>query len=236
VVVTIPAALDVSLLNLVAHEMRAPLTVFRGYLTLLREGSLSDPEEALQVMEAKADELEALAEILVTAARLESAAMPRQPVVFDVAEAVTAAVESVRPQVRLERAQLNVHPASGPTRVAADRSHVVRILGNLLNNSLTYGGRPAHVAVEIRDTSPVEVAVHDNGVGIAPERHERVFERFSRFAGGGAGRASGLGLGLSISRDLAELNGGELLLERSAPGEGSTFVLRLPLVHPGGLV
>jgi signal transduction histidine kinase len=183
VVVTIPAALDVSLLNLVAHEMRAPLTVFRGYLALLREGSLREPEEALQVMEAKAAELEALAEILVTAARLESAAMPRQPVVFDIAEAVTVAVEGVRPRVRLERAQLHVHPASGPTRVEADRSHVVRILGNLLNNSFTYGGRPAHVAVEIRETSPVEVAVHDNGVGIAPERHERIFERFSRFAG-----------------------------------------------------
>jgi signal transduction histidine kinase len=236
VVVTISAAVDVSLLNLVAHEMRAPLTIFRGYLALLREGSLSDPEEALQVMEAKAEELEALAEILVTAARLDSAVMPQQPEIFDVAEAVTAAIESVRPRVRLEQAQLRMHSPSGSMEVAADRSHVVRILGNLLNNSLSYGGRPAHIAVEIRDTSPVEVAVHDNGVGIAPERHERIFERFSRVPEAGAGRASGLGLGLSISRDLAELNGGELLLERSAPGEGSTFVLRLPLARPGRLV
>jgi signal transduction histidine kinase len=236
VVVTIPAALGASLLNLVAHEIRAPLTVFRGYLSLLREGSLADPEEALQVMEAKAEELEALAEILVTAARLEAAAMPRQPEVFDVAEAVTAAVESVLPRVRLERAQLHVRSASGLMRVAADRSHIVRILGNLLNNSLTHGVHPAHVAVGIRETSPVEVAVHDNGVGIAPDRHRRIFERFSRFAEVDASQGSGIGLGLSISRDLAELNGGGLLLERSAPGEGSTFVLRLPLVRPGGLV
>jgi signal transduction histidine kinase len=92
------------------------------------------------------------------------------------------------------------------------------------------------VVVEIRDQSPVEIAVRDSGLGISPGHHGRIFERFSRFAEIAAGRASGLGLGLSISRDLAELNGGELLLERSAPGEGSTFVLRLPLARPGRIV
>jgi signal transduction histidine kinase len=68
-------------------------------------------------------------------------------------------------------------------------------------------------------------------VGIAAEHHARIFERFSRFGEGGPSRVSGLGLGLSISRDLAELNNGELLLERSAPGEGSVFVLRLPAIE-----
>jgi two-component system phosphate regulon sensor histidine kinase PhoR len=231
--VTIPTALDVSLLNLVAHEMRAPLSVLRGYLSLLRDGSLPDSDEALRVMEAKAEELEGLAEILVMAARLESAAMPWQSSVFDVAEAVTTAVESLQPRIRLEQAQIDVLPTSGPMRVAADRSHVVRILGNLLNNSLTYGSRPALIAVEIRETSPVEIAVYDNGIGIEPEWHGRIFERFSRYGDGGQDRASGLGLGLSISRDLAELNGGELLLERSAPGKGSVFVLRLSLAPAG---
>jgi two-component system sensor histidine kinase SenX3 len=77
----------------------------------------------------------------------------------------------------------------------------------------------------------VEIAVHDNGIGIAAERHGRIFERFSRFAAGGVDRPSGLGLGLSISRDLAELNGCQLLLEWSAPGEGSVFVLRFPRVN-----
>ena len=68
------------------------------------------------------------------------------------------------------------------------------------------------------------------GVGIPTEWHGRIFERFSRFAEGGVNRPAGLGLGLSISRDLAELNGGVLLLERSALGEGSVFVFRLPAV------
>jgi len=83
----------------------------------------------------------------------------------------------------------------------------------------------------VRMSSPVEVAVHDRGWGIAPEHQARVFERFSRLTETGAGRHSGLGLGLPISRYLAELNGGSLTLESSAPGKGSVFVLRLPAVH-----
>jgi signal transduction histidine kinase len=92
---------------------------------------------------------------------------------------------------------------------------VVRILGNLLSNSLTYGSRPALIAVETREMSPVEIAVYDNGVGSARVAwtHLRALQSVW---GRRPNRASGLGRGLSISRDLAELNGGEL--ERSAPG------------------
>jgi len=229
--VTATASLDVSVLQLVAHEMRAPLAVLKGYLSMLREDSPGGwpAEEAMPAMEAKVEELEGLAQILVTAARLESAEMPVQLTVFDVAEAVAAAVERAGARARLELAEIEVFPAEGPLWVTADGEHVTRILTNLLNNALTYSSPPALVAVEVRAGSPVEVAVLDGGVGIAPERQERVFERFSRFAEGGANRAPGLGLGLWISRELAVRNGGELCLERSAPGEGSVFVLRLPL-------
>jgi len=82
------------------------------------------------------------------------------------------------------------------------------------------------VSVQIRPGAQVEVAVHDQGTGIAPEVQERIFDRFTRFAESGS--ASGVGLGLSISRKLAESNGGSLVLEASIPGQGSVFVLRLP--------
>jgi signal transduction histidine kinase len=229
VTVTSATTLDVSLLNLVAHEMRAPIAVLKGHLSMLRDGSLNDPVEAMEVMEAKAEELESLTEILVTAARLESTDLPRELDMFDVAEAVDVAVQNVQPRARLEQATVDVYAAGRQLWIMADRQHVARVLTNLLNNALSYSSRPASVAVEIRDLSPVEVAVHDGGIGIPPEYQGRIFERFSRFVEPGAARASGLGLGLSISRDLAELNGGELVLERSAPGGGSTFVLRLPL-------
>jgi two-component system sensor histidine kinase SenX3 len=73
----------------------------------------------------------------------------------------------------------------------------------------------------------VEVAVVDRGHGIPRDQHGRVFERFHRVDVGPARTAAGLGLGLTISQELARLNGGDLVLERSAPGQGSVFVLRL---------
>ncbi len=225
--------IDTGLLNLVAHEIRGPLTVFKGYLDLLRDAPADDSLRAGAVvaMTAKAAELEELADILITAARMESADPPREPTVFDVFDAVKLALERIAPRAWLEQADVVVFPTTGPVWVQADRSHVVRILTNLLNNGLTYSDPPAEVEVEVRASSPVEVAVHDRGRGIAPKHHARVFERFSRLPETGAGRYEGLGLGLPISRYLAELNGGGLALESSAPGEGSVFVLRLPAVN-----
>lgn len=221
--------LDTSLLNLVAHEMRGPLATFKGYLSMLREDQADDSlrQGAVLAMEAKTEELEELADLLVTAARLESPHPPHEPIVFDVAEAVRLAGERLAPRAWLEQAEVVLLPIEAPIWVTADRGQVTRILINLLNNGLTYSNRPAEVGIEIRRTSPVEVAVHDRGWGIAPEHQARIFERFTRFASD-AGQQSGLGLGLSISRHLAALNEGSLILERSALGEGSVFVLQLP--------
>jgi signal transduction histidine kinase len=199
---------------------------------MLKDGSIGEATfwDVLRIMEEKTEELEGLADILSTAARLESANLPHQPITFDVASAVNTAIERITPRAQLEQATVDVYATDGPVWVSADPAHVIHILAILLNNALTYSSPKADVVVEVRPTSPVEIAVHDQGVGIPQEWHGRIFERFSRFAEGGVNRPAGLGLGLSISRDLAELNGGVLLLERSAPGEGSVFVLRLPPV------
>ena len=166
------ATLDLSLLNLVAHEMRAPLTIFKGYVSMLRDGSIDDSTfwDVLRVMEEKTEELEGLAEILSTAARLESANLAHQPVTFDVTSAVNTAVERIMPRAQLEQATVDLYAIDGPVWVSADPAHVTRILTNLLNNALTYSSPPADVVVEIRPGSPVEIAVHDQGVGIPKEQ------------------------------------------------------------------
>jgi signal transduction histidine kinase len=137
----------------------------------------------------------------------------------------------VEARAQLEDASVRVFGTADPVWVYADRCQVSRVLTNLLGNAMTYSPPPADIVVEIRATAPAEVLVHDRGVGIPPERQGRIFERFVRYAEGGVSRPAGLGLGLPLSRDLAELNGGQLLLERSAPGAGSTFLLRLPVAQ-----
>jgi signal transduction histidine kinase len=219
-------------LNLAAHELRTPLAVIRGYLSLLEDGTYPVPDrtraEAVETLVSKAQELESLVESLVMAARLEGGTLPRSVGELDVVQAVREAVDRVLPRARLEDASIDVHGPEAGLVARADRGHVARILDNLLNNALTHSSRPAAVSIELRRCEPVEVAVADQGHGIPADQHDRVFERFHRVDRGASRAAPGLGLGLSLSRELARLNGGALLLESSAPGCGSVFVLRLP--------
>jgi signal transduction histidine kinase len=220
-------------LNLAAHELRTPLAVIRGYLSLLEDGTYPVPdrtrEEAVDTLVRKAQELESLVETLVMAARLEGGTLPSAVTPIDLTEAVREAVDRARPRARLEGAQIDVSAPESGVVARADRSHIARILDNLLNNALTYSDSPACVTVELRPRDPVEVAVRDLGQGIPADHHDRVFERFHRVDGASVRAGGGLGLGLSISRELAHLNGGALELERSTPGSGSVFVLRLPV-------
>jgi two-component system sensor histidine kinase SenX3 len=112
--------------------------------------------------------------------------------------------------------------------VKGDPDHIARILDNLVNNALTYSAKAPEVRIEVRRARKAVIRVVDNGLGIAADDHERIFERFYRVESS-ASLHSGTGLGLYISRELAEAQGGSLDLESSAAGKGSTFRLTLPL-------
>jgi signal transduction histidine kinase len=220
-----------SFLNLAAHELRTPLAVIKGYLSMLEDGTFQVPGEtgeAVAILVAKARELESLVEALLVTARLETGGVPPRPDRLDAGEAVRQALDRIAPRARLEGARLEARLAEDQAIVHADGGHVARILDNLLNNALTYSHSPARVTVAVRRRGAVEIVVRDQGMGIPADQHDRVFERFHRLDSDSSRFSPGLGLGLSISRELALVNDGSLCLEASAPGEGSTFVLRLP--------
>ncbi|HEY4025099.1 MAG TPA: HAMP domain-containing sensor histidine kinase [Candidatus Dormibacteraeota bacterium] len=219
-------------LNLAAHELRTPLAVIKGYLSMLDDGTFEIPDrtrvETVGVLVRKAEELEVLVESLLTTARMEVGGLPQAITEVDVAGAVRQAVDRVAARARLEGARIEVRLPDRPLEIRADADHVGRILDNLLNNALAYSDPPADVTVTIRCGDGVEIVIADRGMGIPAEQHDRVFERFYRIDAEAPAFRPGLGLGLSISRELARANGGDLVLERSTPGAGSTFVLRLP--------
>jgi signal transduction histidine kinase len=215
-------------LDIVAHELRAPLTIVSGYLSMINDGLFGAPSAALrqplETIDAKLSEAQRLVDELLIAARLDNGALPLRPRKIDLADAVQRAVDRARPRVGLLDARIAVDAPRSPVWASADENHVQRILDNLINNALTYGGRPPEVVVTTANHGTPFISVADRGPGVPPEQRPHIFDRFYR----GSESTSGFGLGLYVSRLLAETSRGSLDLDASYAGPGTRFVLRLP--------
>jgi PAS domain S-box-containing protein len=225
-------------LNMAAHELRTPLTVISGYLSMLKDGSLGPAparwQGPIELLAGKAGELGRLVDDLLLTSRLESGGLPTRAERIDLCGLVESAAQRARPRVNLVGGQLEIALPGRPVWVSGDPEQLSRVLDNLVNNAVTYRrpGQPAWVHLQIDPADRLAVvAVDDRGRGVPAEMHERIFERFVR-ADESLDRTSGTGLGLFISRQLAERHGGRVQLERSVPGVGSRFVLQLPLALP----
>ncbi len=223
-------------LNMAAHELRTPLAVIVGYLSMLADGTFGevgvDWNRVLQILNQKGEELNRIVDDLLTASRIEAGTVPGHTVEYDLREVARQAMRKVTPQAELLAAELYVDLPHRPVFVRADPSHLTRIVDNLLNNALAYSrGRPwVRLAVECREEAVL--LVEDHGVGIPPDARERVFEQFVRLESTEEPMQPGTGLGLYISRELARRQGGELVVLDSEPGRGSTLALRLKLSSP----
>jgi len=220
-------------LSIAVHELRAPLTVTGGYLGMAIEGAFGELPKAvkdvLETAQRKTEEAKALADELLTVARMEGKVLAANAERFSVADAVRDAVARARPRATLVKATLQIEPGDDAT-VLADTVLVGKILDNLLNNALTYSDHPPTVRVAAhRESDRVAVTVADDGIGISAADQVRIFKRFARGTDRVALEKPGTGLGLYLSRGLAEQMGGSLQLHSSQPGKGSRFVLRLPL-------
>lgn len=227
-------------LHLAAHELRTPITVLSGYLSMLADGSLgTDPTQlrfAVDVLTKKTNELNRLVNDLLEASRIEANATDARRSNIDLGQLVADARERAVPRAQLLGAAIDIDEAGLPLIVTADPDQLGRILDNLINNGLTYTtGRPRLSISAAAEGGQAVLRVADNGIGIEPEERERVFEQFHRSNNPAFIRVAGTGLGLYISRQLAEANGGGLAVERSSPEMGTIFALALPLAAPGAV-
>jgi signal transduction histidine kinase len=220
-------------LNMAAHELLTPLTVLSGYLSLLSGGTVGHPPESwkapLGILMAKTREMERIVDELLTASILEVIPPRLDREVFDLRRVVDDAVERVRPRADLLGAEVSVNVPHRPVPVEADPDKLGRVLDDLINNALTYTTRPPRVQIRLSSRSGrAIVRVEDNGVGIPKDERELVFSRLYRVVDPEV-VVPGIGLGLYISRSVAESYGGSLVVGRSTPGEGSVFELALPI-------
>jgi signal transduction histidine kinase len=221
-------------LSIASHELKTPLTPLKIQLQTLMDHLRKDtlqsltPEKKMTMIE-RADRqitrLHVLIEELLDVTRISSGQLSITPTRFDLSELIRELADRLSDALRLGGCTLNVEvPASLPGRW--DRLRLEQAVGNLVTNAIKYAPR-TEISLQVSATGKgVLIAVKDRGIGIGTEDTERVFERFERVLS--AQNVSGLGLGLYIVRQIAEAHGGTIRVE-STLGQGSTFLLELPL-------
>jgi PAS domain S-box-containing protein len=224
---------DVFLATL-AHELRNPLAPLANALRVMRLRG-RDRREAVSwaqdMMERQVLYLVHLVDDLLDVSRIGRGKIALQKEMVDLATLVAVAVETARPLLDSHRHRLTVSVPSG-IWLEADPTRLAQVLANLLNNAAKYTEEDGHVALTAAvEADEVVLRVKDNGVGIAPEVLPRVFDLFVQ-AEPSLGRQGGLGIGLTLVKNLVELHGGSVTAFSAGPGQGSEFVVRLP-VQPG---
>ena len=222
-------------LNLASHELRSPLGVINGYLSMLEQGALGQLTEsgvrAVEVLKTKALEMNLLVTQMLDAARLEDGRLALKRDRVDLRDVAGEALQVVRPLAAAGH-DLSLETPPRQVIVFGDVDRLTTIISNLLENAIKYspeGGKIRCIVGAVEHTASVSVV--DNGVGVAREDIPRLFKRFERIENRKTSHVAGTGLGLYLSRELARQHGGDIQVE-SGPDAGSTFTLSLPLAVP----
>ncbi|MDB5296905.1 MAG: rpfC [Phycisphaerales bacterium] len=227
-----------------SHELRTPLSAILGWAQLLSRGDRAVEEfrEGLAVIARNARSQTQLIEDLLDMSRIVAGKVRLDVQLVSPATLLDGAVEALRPAAEAKHIRLVkvLDPAAGP--VSGDPARLQQVVWNLMTNAIKFTPKGGKVHVRLgRVNSHVEISVADTGQGIGPGFLPHVFDRFRQADGSSTRRAGGLGIGLSIVRQLVELHGGTVRAESPGDGKGSTFTVDLPLaiVHvensPAGL-
>jgi two-component system OmpR family sensor kinase len=225
-----------------SHELRTPLTTIRGFAELYRHGAAPDPADVLRRIEDEAARMGLLVEDLLLLARLDvERPLRRAPVALtDLVTDAASAAHAVAPDRAID---MEIKHPTDRLVVLGDEARLRQVVGNLVSNALTHTPQGTQIALRLRADGDhhAVIEVADRGPGLTPEQAQRVFERFYRVdkartrqaASASSPRVphSGAGLGLAIVAALVAGHDGTVEVD-TAPGQGATFRVRLPLAVP----
>lgn len=217
-------------LRLASHELRGPASTLAGYLAMIEDESLGPIPQRLRpvlpMLKAKAAQINLLANEMVEAARLEDGRVQLKRKRVDLCEIVRRSVSTAETTAS-PRHRVRFDDRCSELWVLGDALRLEIIVANLLDNAIKYSPKGGDVTAQLSTLGQVAtLKVRDQGIGIAPEDMDRLFVRFSRVSN--LADVPGTGLGLYLARELARLHKGEIVAA-SKPGEGSEFVLSLPV-------
>jgi signal transduction histidine kinase len=240
--------LKTEFIGTVSHELRTPMTSIKGFTQLLAMGSLGPvndtQKEFLQIIQTNAERMITIINDLLDITKIETGSVELDLRPLHLAESLSNVMMELQPNIQARELALSISIPPGLPLVRADARRLNQILVNLLSNAVKYTPVGGKIALEAREVdidavpearreglkSAVRYAlveVRDTGVGVAPEEHERIFERFYRTENPLKVEAGGTGLGLSLVRPLIQLLGGQIWVN-STLNEGSTFSFIIP--------
>lgn len=221
-------------LAILAHELRNPLAPIRNAVEIMSRFPIDNPKLkwSRDVIDRQAMHLTRLVDDLLDISRITRGTirLAQEPVRIETI--IARAVEALQPLIAEHGHELSIDCPDVSLMVRGDLTRLVQVLGNLLNNAAKYtneGGR-IHVSVR-REGSSVEFRVKDNGIGIAPGSHAKLFNLFSRLETSDDRTPGGLGIGLALVRKLVEMHAGEVAVRSAGAGQGSEFLVRMPLLE-----
>jgi PAS domain S-box-containing protein len=219
----------------VSHELRTPLNAIIGWLHLLETGHVdaATHERAIATISRNAHAQAQIVADLLDISRIRTGKFRMDLTAVDLPLLVKDVVDTLNPAALGKRIRVRTVSDAGLSPVLGDADRLRQVIWNLLSNAVKFSHEGGSVDVRLeRDDAHVEIVVRDTGQGIAPDFLPYVFDRF-RQADGSATRAhGGLGLGLSIVREIVALHGGTVTASSPGKGEGATFVVRLPATTP----
>jgi PAS domain S-box-containing protein len=214
----------------VSHELRTPLNSILGWSQLLNVSpSASDLKQGLEVIERNARAQAQLIADLLDMSRIISGKVRLDVQTTDLSAVIEAVIESIAPAAEAKGIRLRkvLDPQAGT--VSGDPTRLQQVVWNLLTNAIKFTPKGGAVDIVLqRMNSHLEIIVHDTGIGIAQESLPVIFERFRQVDSSTTRSQSGLGLGLSIVKQLVELHGGTITAKSAGEGQGATFVVTLP--------
>jgi CheY-like chemotaxis protein/nitrogen-specific signal transduction histidine kinase len=220
-------------LAVVSHELRSPLNAMLGWVQMLRAGRLNETmtAKALETIERNARAQTQLIEDLLDVSRIITGKIRLNVRSCELVPIIEAAIDTVRlaADAKEVRLQSILDPWAGP--VSGDSERLQQVIWNLLSNAIKFTPKKGRVQIRLeRINSHVEITVSDTGIGISLDFQPYVFERFRQEDSSTTRSYNGLGLGLALVRHLVELHGGTVAVASPGVGQGTTFIVKLPLM------
>ncbi len=228
--------------SIASHQLRSPLTVIKGYTSMLLEGSFGPIEnkarEAIDRVYESSFKLVNVIEDFLNITRIELGRMKYEISVFDLGQLVQTIVKDQEAHTKKQGLVIDFQDGTGNHHISADNGKVTQVISNIIDNSIKYtpASDDARIKIKVENLSDKRIAskekvrltVADNGVGIDPRMLKKLFEKFARADDVGKTNITGTGLGLYVAKQIVEGLNGKIWAESAGKGKGSTFFVEFP--------